>query len=405
MNASVVVFLAFVLGITSGAVIDSNAVAAALEPVGTLWINAIRMPVIPLLFALTVVGIAGSRDTRAARRITIRALLIFVALLTVFTAVSTIAAPALLGGLTIDPASTAALRSSVTATPGGDTPITFVGWLTSLIPVNPVGAVASGALLPMVVFALLYGLALSQLREEQRAFQVTLFEGIADTLMRIIRWVLALAPVGIFALAFVLGVRVGLPAAGAVAWYLAVACTATLVVLGLLYLLMVTSGRARPREIMAALLPAQLVALSSRSSVAALPALIDGFRTRLHLSPQVTGIVLPLAASVFKINAAATWAFGAVFVSKLYGVPLDTEQLIIFGIGTVLLSFTVPGIPSGGFLVQAPLYVTVGLPPEGLGVLIAIDLLLDICKTTCNVTGFAAVAVLVAGRESPSAPA
>ena len=140
-------------------------------------------------------------------------------------------------------------------------------------------------------------------------------------------------------------------------------------------------------------------------SEAALPALIDGIRERLHIPERVSGVVLPLAASVFKINAAVTWIFGALFVSRLYDVPLGVDQLVIFGIATVLLSLTTPGIPSGGFFVQAPLYVAVGLPPEGLGVLIAVDLILDMFKTACNVTGFATTAVIVARLESePPAP-
>ena len=94
--------------------------------------------------------------------------------------------------------------------------------------------------------------------------------------------------------------------------------------------------------------------------------------------------------------------FGAVFVAKLYGVPFGVDQLVIFGIATVLLAFTTPGIPSGGFFVQAPLYVAVGLPPEGLGVLIAVDLVLDMFKTAANVTGFAAAAVLATPHSAPT---
>ncbi len=272
--------------------------------------------------------------------------------------------------------------------------------MTSLITVNPVRSAADGALLPLVIFALLYGLALTRVSEEHRALQLGFFRGVADTLTVIIEWVLMLAPLGVFALAFVLGAKLGAPAAGAVAWYLAVASALVVVVMILLYVLMITVGRQPARAVVAALAPAQLIALSSRSSLASLPALIDGMKQHLRLPPRVVAVVLPLAAAVFKINAGATWAFGAVFVGKLYGVQLGVDQLVVLGVATVLLSFTTPGIPSGGFFVQAPLYVALGLPVEGLGVLIAVDLVLDMFKTACNVTGFAAAAVLVVPAEA-----
>ncbi len=393
-SPAVRVLAAFVIGLAGGTLAGTEQLASWIEPIGTMWINAIRMPILPLLFALTVVGIGGSSNARDAGRLTARAFLTFVVLLTVVTAAATVLAPMLLAGIHLDPASTAALRESVAGT-GADTPaLSLVDWATGLITVNPVKSAADGALLPLVIFALLYGLALTRVGEAHRALQLGFFRGVADTLTVIIEWVLLLAPAGVFSLAFVLGTRVGAPAAGAVVWYLAVASALVVVVMILLYVLMLTIGRQPLRPLVAALAPAQLIALSSRSSLASLPALIEGMKKHLRLPPRAIEVVLPLAAAVFKINAGATWAFGAVFVAKLYGVHLGAEQLVILGFATVLLSFTTPGIPSGGFFVQAPLYVALGLPVEGLGVLIAVDLVLDMFKTACNVTGFAAAAVL-----------
>ncbi|MEO5824424.1 MAG: cation:dicarboxylase symporter family transporter [Gemmatimonadales bacterium] len=398
-SPAVQVLAAFVIGLAGGTLLGTEQLASWIEPVGTMWINAIRMPILPLLFALTVVGVGGSSNARDAGRLTARAFLTFVVLLTIVTAAATVLAPLLLSGIELDPASTAVLRESVAGT-GADTPaLSLVDWATNLITVNPMRSAAEGALLPLMIFALLYGLALTRVGETQRSLQLGFFRGVADTLTVIIEWVLLLAPAGVFALAFVLGTRVGAPAAGAVAWYLAVASALVVVVMLLLYVLMMTIGRQPLRPLVAALAPAQLIALSSRSSLASLPALIDGMQQHLRLRPRVIAVVLPLAAAVFKINAGATWAFGAVFVAKLYGVSLGAEQLVILAFATVLLSFTTPGIPSGGFFVQAPLYVALGLPVEGLGVLIAVDLVLDMFKTACNVTGFAAAAVLVAPGE------
>jgi Na+/H+-dicarboxylate symporter len=398
MNPALQVLLAFLAGLGAGIAAPSAAILGAIEPVGTLWINALRMPILPLIVMLTIAGIAKARDTREAGALTGRAVLTFFVLLAVFTAIMTALAPMLLAGLPLDPTATEALRASASneaATGGAQLSVT--GWLLSLIPTNPIKAAADGALLPLVLFALLYGLALTRMPDDVRTRQGEGAQGIADVLIVMIRWVLLLAPIGVLALAYGLGVKVGAPAAAAVARYLVVTSLAILVGGLLLGIITVVVGRVSPQRFLAAIAPALVIAFSSRSSLAALPVLITGVREKLRLPEPVIGVVIPLAASIFKFNAAITWALGAVFVGALYGVELHAAHLVTFGIGTVLLSLTTPGIPSGGFLVQAPLYLAVGLPPEGLGILIAVDLVPDVFKTAINVTGYASAAV-IAGR-------
>jgi Na+/H+-dicarboxylate symporter len=398
MNPALQVLLAFLAGLGAGIAVPSDAILGAVAPVGTLWINALRMPILPLIVMLTIAGIAKARDTREAGALTGRAVLTFLVLLVGFTAIMTPLAPLLLAGLPLDPAATEALRASAsTDAASGGAQLSVSGWLLSLIPTNPIKAAADGALLPLVCFALLYGLALTRMPDQVRTRQGEGAQGIADVLIVIIRWVLLLAPIGVFALAYGLGAKVGAPAAAAVARYLVVTSLAILVGGVLLGIITVVIGRVSPRVFLAAIAPALVIAFSSRSSLAALPVLITGVREKLRLPEPVIGVVIPLAASIFKFNAAITWALGAVFVGALYGVELHAAQLLTFGIGTVLLSLTTPGIPSGGFLVQAPLYLAVGLPPEGLGILIAVDLVPDVFKTAINVTGYASAAV-IAGR-------
>jgi|CXWL01.1.fsa_nt_gi Na+/H+-dicarboxylate symporter len=404
MNPALQVFLAFVAGLGAGIVAPSEAVLRALEPLGTLWISALRMPILPLIVMLTIAGVTKARDTREAGALTGRAIATFLVLLLSFTAIMTTLAPLLLAGLPLDPAATAALRgsASVEAVNAG-AQLTVSSWVISLVPTNPIKAAADGALLPLVVFALLYGLALTRLPEDVRRRQGEGAQGIADVLIVMIRWVLLLAPIGVFALAYGLGVKVGAPAAAAVAHYLVVTSLAIIVAGAVLCAITLGVGRVTPKAFFTAIGPALVIALSSRSSLAALPVLITGIRQHLRLPEPVIGVVVPLAASLFKFNAAITWALGAVFVSALYGVPLHAAQLLTFGVGTVLLSLTTPGIPSGGFLVQAPLYLAVGLPVEGLGILIAIDLIPDLFKTAINVTGYASAAVIVARGDGLTA--
>ena len=395
VNPALQVFASFAVGLLLGMVVESDRAIALIEPVGTLWINALRMPIIPLIVALTISGIASVQSAREASALTLRAILVFLALLVAIAAVATPLAPVILSGLTLDPASTEALRASVSAGTAPTTKLSFVDWALSLVPTNPLKAGADGALLPLVVFSIAYGLALTKAREEVRDTQVRLLQGVADTLIVLIRGVLYVAPIGVFALSYVLGARVGGAAVKAVALYIAAMIVSISLVIVLMYVLVWLIARVPMKQFAAALLPAQAIALSSRSSLAALPALIEGVRSKMHLSQPVISVVLPLGASIFKINSAVTWSLGAVLISALYGVHIDAAGWVIFGIGTVLLSFTTPGIPSGGFLVQAPLYATVGLPVEGMGILIAIDLIPDVFKTASNVTGYATAAALV----------
>jgi Na+/H+-dicarboxylate symporter len=296
----------------------------------------------------------------------------------------------------LDEASTASLRAAARIDPTVLRTISLTDWFLSLVPNNPIRTAADGALLPLVVFSVAYGLALSRVGEGLREGHVTFFRGVAEAMTVIIRWVLAVAPIGVFALAVSIGAHLGLSAAGAIAYYIAMMCALLIIGLGILYLITVRLAHVPMATFARALFPAQSIAISSRSSLAALPVLIDDARTHLKLPDSITSFVLPLGASIFKLNSPITWPLGAALVAQLYGVDFAGTNVLIFAIGTVILGFTVPGIPSGGFFVQAPLYAAVGLPPEGIGLLIAVDLIPDMFKTTLNVTSYASAGLLVA---------
>jgi Na+/H+-dicarboxylate symporter len=235
-----------------------------------------------------------------------------------------------------------------------------------------------------------------------RETHVRFCQGVADAMATIIRWVVVVAPIGVFALAMSVGARLGAAAAGAIIVYILACVVCLAVAIVLLYIITARFGRVPLRTLGPALLPAQTIAFTSRSSLAALPVLLTDAQKKLGVSATVAGFVLPLCASIFKPNSPITWPLGAVLVSQLYGVEFAGTNLVIFAIGSIILSLTVPGIPSGGFFVQAPLYIAVGLPPEGLGILIAIDFIPDLFKTLLNLTSYASTALIV-GRDQRAA--
>lgn len=386
---------ALVGGFIAGMLLRSTDVPRYIEPLGTIWINAIRMPVLPLIVMMLIALIAGSKDTRQIGTLGGRTLLVMLALLSLFALIMMPLAKALLGGLTFAPASTAALREAARFDPALLQQVSLREWLLSLVPNNPIRAAADGALLPLVIFSLAYGMALSRVADGIRETHVRFCQGVADAMTTIIRWVVILAPIGVFALAVSVGARLGAAAAGAIVVYILACVISLTVALVLLYVIMWRAAGVPLGVLAAALLPAQTIAFTSRSSLAALPVLLTDAQQRLGMSKAVAGFVLPLCASIFKLNSPITWPLGAVLVSQLYGVDFGGTNLVIFAIGSVILSLTVPGIPSGGFFVQAPLYLAVGLPPEGLGILIAVDFIPDLFKTLLNLTSYAGTALIV----------
>jgi len=404
LNPTARVLLALIAGLALGVAAAATgsrpllAIATGVEPVGTLWTNAVRMTVIPLVVALIVTGVAATADPRRLGRLGVRALPLFVGLLLASGMFALLIAPLSLDRLDIQPEVAAGLRASTAASDAANDARrmpSLVQRIVEVVPANPIKAAADGALLPLVVFTLVFAFALTRLDVARRHPVVQLFQAVADAMLVVVRWVLVLAPVGIFALASGLGARLGTSAAGALLHYVATLSGVLLAFLLLLYPLTRLFGGVSLRRFAAAAAPAQAVALSTRSSLAALPVMITSARERLGASPAITGFVLPLAVSVFRLNVPIAWIVGALFLSRLYGVPLGSAELAGLIITATLISFSVPGIPSSSLFLIAPVLVELGLPAEGVGILIAVDAVPDMFKTGLNVTSHLTAAVVL----------
>lgn len=398
MSLTARVLIALVAGLAIGVAVSWSQQPALLgavstvEPIGALWVNAIRMTVIPLVVSLLITGIA-SGSAGSVGRIGGRALLLFAVLIAGTAIFTALAAPALLSLGSFDSSAFASLRESV---PSGETELPPVrDWIVGLIPANPVRAAADGAMLPLVVFVAILGLAITRTETAHRETLVHFFDAIARAMFVIVEWILAVAPVGVFFLVLPLAARTGADIVGAFAVFLLVACGLICVALGALYPLVVVAGGVPLRQFARACAPAQTVGFSTRSSLAALPALLDTAERDLGLPNQVSGVVLPLAVSVFKFASPVARITGTFFVARLYGIDLNVGEIAVIAAAVAALSFYSPGIPSGGLFVLTPIYIALNLPVEGVGLLIALDMIPDMFITTANVTGNMAVAVLV----------
>jgi Na+/H+-dicarboxylate symporter len=405
MSRSLQVLLALVVGLAGGIGLDSLQVdlLASLVPVadtvGTLWTNAIRMTVIPLVAALTVASVAGTGASAELKRAMGRAVIVFVVLLVAGGALAMLIGEVAFAGFTL-PADVAA-RVRETAVAAGSTPkLPSLGQrLIEMVPANPIKAAADGALLPLVVFALALGFALKQVAPARREPVIEACRGVSDALLVVVGWVVAVAPIGVLALAFALGARLGASSVGALARYIGTLSLVLIIFTIALYPVVVLIGRVPFRKFLAAAAPAQALAAGSRSSLSALPMMISASRDKLGLDAAASGFVLPLAVSIFRVNVPMAWVVGVIFLGKLYGVdvPLLTVAMVI--VTSTLLSFSVPGIPSGSLFILAPVLVDIGLPAEAVGILIAVDVIPDIFKTTANVTAHLTATVLASASR------
>jgi len=366
------------------------------EPIGTIWVNAIRMTVVPLVGSLIITGVASCSTMKVVRGIGWRALVSFLGLLILVAALGLLIVPPLFAWFRMDPATIATLPENAGGATVSPPHIPGFGeWVVSLVPTNPIKAASDGAMLPLVVFTLAFALALLKVTTDRRNAVVRFFHGVSDAMLVIVRTIIELAPIGVFALVLPVASRTGIAAAGALGYYVVVAAVAQGIIILLLYPVAALVGGVGMLRFAQAVFPAQAVAFSSSSSLASLPALIDSSERTLHLPPSVTDVVLPLAVSTFKVTTPALWLVAAIFLGRLYGVPLAPTQLLVISLTGILASFSVPGVPHGWLLVISPLVVTMGIPAEGIGLLIAVDTIPDIFATTLNVTGDMVAAALV----------
>lgn len=414
MKESTRVLVALGAGLAGGAAIaqSGNAglvrAADAVGLIGTLWVNAIRMTVIPLVVSLLVTGVASAADLRAVGRIGGRALLAFGGLLLGTAALIVPLARLAFALLPNDtgprpalPPGTVEASSQLAA--GGAAP-GLAGWLLSLLPTNPVAAAASGDMLPLILFTLLLALAITRSPTASRDTLLGFVRAASEAMLVLVRWIVLLAPIGVFGLLLPLTAHGGFGLLGSVGFYVVLYSLACLLVTLMLYPVAAVARRVPMRRFARAALPAQLIAFSSSSSIASLPALVDGAERVLGMPERVRGFVLPLAASTFKIAAPVSWTIGALFVARFYGLELHAGQLATIAFASVFLAFSAPGVPRGAFLMLTPLFLAVGLPAEGIGILIAVDAIPDLFATVLNATGHLTAAVLVAPAADPSNP-
>lgn len=355
-----------------------------IEPVGDLWLRALQMTIIPLIAALLVLGTAQLTAAAKAGAAAKRMLLFIFVVLVLGGVFSAVATPKLLTvfPIPIDPSIfLEGMPDRLQQIPS------LPDFLTSLFAPNIIAAAAQSAMLPLTVFFLVFALAVTQLPDAQNQILLSFFHALANSMLKIIGWVLSMAPIGVFSLAAAVSIKAGGGAFTALTHYILIVSSMGVAVLFGAYLIALIFARVDFYSFVSSALPAQTVAVSTQSSLASLPAMLDSAE-RLGIKQSISEFVLPLAVAIFRATSPAMNFAVVVYVAYLTGTEISYAT-IIAGLGTAFIisigSVSLPG--SISFVVSTgPIALAMGVPLEPLALLVAVEMLPDIVRTVGNVT-------------------
>jgi len=376
------------------------AILTVAGPVGELWLRALQATIVPLVAALIFTGVFQTVRTASVGRTAQRSLALFGAVL-VMSALIAIAVPTLLlARWPVPAAAAAALRASL----GGTVPASLPGlvdYLRSIVPTNVIEAAANGQMLPLILFMVVFALAATRLPPAQRDTLANLFSGIAGAMLVVIGWVLALAPLGVLALSLTVAAKSGPAAVGALAHYIVVVTAAGTAVWLMAYPFAMLVARQPLVAFARAMLPVQVFALSTQSSLASLPAMLAAC-DRLGVRAASAEFVLPLAVALFRATSPAMNLGVVVYVAHWYGVPLGAGACLSGVVMAILVSLSTVSLPGTISYVAAvgPIALAMGVPVAPLALLVAVEVVPDLMRTLGNVTFDVAVAAAV-DRATP----
>lgn len=383
------ILIAMILGFAVGHIAGEP--AKMLAPLGDIFMSLIRMCVIPVVFVSLVCGITSLSDIAAMRRIAWKSMAIYAVTM------------AVMAGIAMGMAMLFKVGDGFALAMGGDpstapAPGSIKDALISAIPSNPFKAFAEGALLPTIVFAIFFGLAIN-LAGEAAAQVRGFFNSLSSVVFKLIHMVLTFAPIGVFGLMAYVTADRGFSVLGHLGSLVAVGYASMLLFMIVVCGAMLMFWRIHPLPFLRKMIPVQLFAYSSASSAATLPLNLENTQERLGVDARVASFVLPLGSTVNMAGLACYLGVVTIFASHAYGIELSFSQLVTVMVTTTLASIGAAGIPGTALVVMGLVLTSVGLPLEVIAVVAAVDRLLDMCCTSANVTGDSLTAVVVAKSE------
>ena len=383
--------IGLVVGIIVGAMVDTQFAQTWFKPLGDLFIRLIRMVVGPLVIATIIAGAAGISDTSKLGRVALKTLLIYAITTAISVAVGLIFASVIQPGVGLD-LSTEGLKAKEIVPPP------LVDTLLNIVPINPIEAMAKGSMLQIIFFAVMFGFALSALGERAKPV-LNFFEVVGDTMIRVTGTVMRFAPIGVFGLIAFTVSRHGLSVLLPLGSLILSSFLATVFFVCVVLLPMVRIFSKIPvMKFVKGIFEPWLVAFTTCSSAAALPANLDSTR-RLGATKAISSFSIPLGNTINMNGTAIYMGVCAVFAAEVFGIPMDmTTKLTVVVMG-VLAAVGTAGVPGAGLIMTTIVFTQIGIPLEAVALIAGVDRILDMIRTSINVVGDAASAVVVTAME------
>jgi Na+/H+-dicarboxylate symporter len=397
------ILLAMLLGIPLGLILGPS--AETIRPVGTIFIRLIRMIVVPLVFASLFVGTASLGDIRKLGRIGLKTMGYYLCTTALAIMIGLLLANAVGPGRSIDEETREGLMASYAAEAGEKIEIVMekpgvIDTLLEIVPINPLRALAEGNLLQVIFFALMFGIAATLVPGGRAKPLIEFFEAVNEAMIKLVHIVMKMAPLGVLALITAVVGQFGTDILVSLLSY------SLLVVAGLtIHIIFVYSMAVRvftgmsPLEFFRGIRPAQLIAFSTSSSSATLPVTMECAEDNLGVSNEVASFVLPLGATVNMDGTALYQGIAAVFIAQVYGIGLTIGDQLTIVLMATLASIGAAGVPGVGIFTLAMVLEQIGVPIEGIALILGVDRVLDMMRTVVNVSGDASASVIVAHSE------
>ena len=395
MNLSIKIFIALVLSVVVGLIAGEPALPFInwwIAPIGTIFINLIKMMIVPVVFFSLVVGMTSLGDTKKLGRIGAKTVCLYLTTTAVAILIGFGIAGIVSPGTGLDLTSNAAVK--VKEAPS------LMQVFVAMIPANPIDAMAKAQILPVIIFSLFVGIGIVQVGGERAQLLIKFFDAAAEVTYKIIGIVMQFAPIGVFALLLPVvaknGPAVLLPLMSVIAC-VAVGCA--------IHAVVVYSSLARiwgghtPMEFFRGMSEAMMIAFTTCSSAAALPINMKNCQEKLGVSREVSSFVLPLGATINMDGTALYMGVCSLFVANVFGVDLTMGQMLMIILTGTLASIGTAGVPGAGLIMLAMVLQTAGLPLEGLALVAGIDRVLDMFRTCLNITGDGAVTIVMDQEE------
>jgi Na+/H+-dicarboxylate symporter len=405
------ILIGLILGIIVGIVVNQSGItpffSTYIKPFGTAFIRLISMVVVPLVFASLFVGTASLNDIRKLGRIGGKTIAYYLCTTAIAIIIGLLLANIFKPGSGLTKATQDQLLANYSAEAQTkiDTALKKPGiaeTLIDIIPTNPIRSLAEGEMLQIIFFALILGIAITLLPQEKGAPVIKFFDGVNEAMIKLVHIIMEFAPYGVFALMATIIGEFGLGILGPLFKYSIVVIVGLILHVAITYTLalkLLTNARINLRRFYRGIRPAQLIAFSSSSSSATLPVTMECVENNIGVSKEISSFVLPLGATINMDGTALYQGVASVFIAQVFGMDLTLGQQLTIVLMATLASIGAAGVPGVGMITLTMVLKQIGIPLEGIALILGVDRILDMCRTIVNITGDATCAAVVAFSE------